>query len=123
MRYFAQVIIAFAELANGRNLYAIWESTLVLDAEGPSQALKQAILTSRRVFDDSKNWRALGYFSKPCFYGVRWVDDEADLPGRRVSRANDCMMLRMIGTFDETQMAKLTTFEDVLVPYHVIYID
>jgi hypothetical protein len=123
MRYFAQVIMAFAEFANGRSVFDIWESTLVLDAEGPGQALKQAIPSSRRVFDDPKTWRALGYFSKPCFYGVRWVDEEADLPGRRVSGTSDCMMLRMIGTFDEAQMAKLTAFEDVFVRYRVIHID
>jgi hypothetical protein len=123
MRYFAQVVIGFAEFANGQNLYEIWESTLVLEAEGPSQALKQAIPNSRRVFDDPKNWRALGYFSKPCFYGVRWVDSEADFVGTRVSHSSDCIMLRMIGTFDETQMVKLAALEDVLVPYHVIYID
>jgi hypothetical protein len=29
----------------------------------------------------------------------------------------------MIGTFDETQMAKLTAFDHVLVPYCVMYID
>jgi len=123
MRYFAQVIIAFAEFANGGKVFDVWESTLVLDAEGPVQALKQAIPNSRRVFDDPKNWRALGYFSKPCFYGVRSVHDEEDLPGRRASDNNDCMMLTMIGTFDETQMAKLTAFERVLVPYYVIHID
>ena len=123
MRYFAQVIIAFAEFTNGRDVFDFWESTLVLDADGPVQALKQAIPNSRRVFDDPKNWRAMGYFSKPCFYGVRWVDDEADLPGRRASCTSDCMMLRMIGTFDESQMAKLRGFEDVLVRYYVIHID
>ena len=123
MRYFAQVIIAFAELANGRNLYEIWESTLVLDAEGPGQALKQAIPNSRAVFDDPKNWRALGYLSNPCFYGVRSIHTEEELPGRKASCNSDCMTLTMIGTFDETQMAKLTAFEDVLVPYSVMYID
>jgi hypothetical protein len=123
MRYFAQVIVAFAEFANDRNVFDLWESTLVLDAEGPVQALKQAIPNSRRVLDDSKTWRALGYFSKPCFYGVRWVDDEADLPGRRANCTSDCMMLRMVGTFDETQMTKLRAFEHILVPYYIIHID
>jgi hypothetical protein len=81
MRYFAQVIIAFSDLQKGRNVFDVWESTLVLDADGPGQALKQAIPNSRRVFDDPKNWRALGYFSESCFYGVRSVFDEEDLPG------------------------------------------
>jgi hypothetical protein len=123
MRYFAQVIIAFSDFEKRRNVFDVWESTLVLDAEGPGRALKQAIPNSRRVFDDPKNWRALGYFSKPCFYGVRSIYDQEDLPGRRASCNSDCMMLTMIGTFDETQMAKLTAFEDVLVPYSVMHID
>ena len=123
MRYFAQVTIAFSDCEKGQNVFDIWESTLVLDAEGPGQALKQAIPNSRRVFDDPKNWRALGYLSNPCFYGVRSIHTEEELPGRKASCNSDCMTLTMIGTFDETQMAKLTAFEDVLVPYSVMYID
>ena len=123
MRYFAQVTIAFSDFEKGRNVFDVWESTLVLDAERAVQALKQAIPNSRRVFDDPKNWRALGYLSKPSLYGVRSIHTEDDLPGRKASCNSDCMMLTMIGTFDETQMAKLTAFEDVLLPYSVMYID
>jgi hypothetical protein len=123
MRHFAQVTIAFSDFEKGRNVFDVWESTLLLDAEVPGQALKQAILKSRTVLDDPENWRALGYSKKPCLYAVRSIHTEFEFRGRKASSNSDCMMLTKIGTFDETQMAKLTAFEDVLVPYCVMYID
>lgn len=123
MRYLAQVTIAFSDDAKGPSVFDIWESMLVVDSESPSQALGQAISNSRMVFDDPEYWRALGYSKKPCFYAIRSIHTEVELPGRKASCNSDCMMLTMIGTFDETQMAKITAFEDVLVPYCVMYID
>ena len=96
---------------------------LVVDSESPRQALAQAISKSRSVLDDPENWRALGYSKKPCLYAIRSIHTDVEFPGKKVSCNSDCMMLTMIGTFDETQIAKLTAFEDVLVPYHVMHID
>ena len=123
MRYLAQVSIAFSDDAKGPNIFDIWESMLAVDSESPRQALAQAISKSRKVLDDPENWRALGYSRKPSLYAIRSIHTDVEFPGKKANCNSDCMMLTMIGTFDETQMAKLTAFEDVLVPYHVMYID
>jgi hypothetical protein len=52
MRHFAQVTIAFSDFKKGQTLFDVWETTLVLDAEGHGQALRHAIPNSRRIFDD-----------------------------------------------------------------------
>lgn len=123
MRYLAQVTVAFSNDRSGSNASDIWEVMLAVDSESPKEALKQALSKSRIVLDDPQNWRALGYSTKPCLYGVRSIHTDDDLPGRKAICNSDCMVLTMIGTFDETQMAKLTAFEDVLLPYSVMYID
>jgi hypothetical protein len=123
MRYLAQVTVAFSDDAKGSNAFDIWEGKLAVESEGPRQALAKAISMSRTVLDDPENWGALGYSKKPCLYSIRSIHTEVEFPGRKASCNSDCMMLTMIGTFDEIQMAKLTAFEDVLVPYRVTYID
>jgi hypothetical protein len=123
MRYLAQVTIAFSDEGRGSNASDIWEATLAVDSESPRQALAQAISKSRTVLDEPENWRALGYSKKPYLYAIRSIHTEVEFPGRKASCNSDCMMLTMIGTFDEPQMAKLTAFEDVFVPYCVMYID
>jgi hypothetical protein len=123
MRYLAQVSIAFSGDAKDPNVFDIWECVLAVDSESPRQALAEAISKSRTVLDAPENWRALGYSKKPCLYAIRSIHTEVEFPGRKASCNSDCMMLTMIGTFDETQMAKLTAFDDVLVPYCVMYID
>ena len=123
MRYLAQVMVAFSADAEGPNVFDIWEGTLAVDSESSSQALAQAISNSRVVLDDPKNWRALGYSTKPCLYAVRSIQTEVDLPGRTARCNSNCMMLMWIATFDETQMAKIRAFEDVAVPYSAMHID
>lgn len=123
MRYLAQVTVAFSDEGTGSNASDIWEATIAVDSESPRQALAQAISESRKVLDDPENWRALGYSKKPSLYAIRSIRAEVDFPGRKATCSSDCIMLTMIGTFDVTQMAKLRAFEDVLVPYCVMYID
>jgi hypothetical protein len=123
MRHLAQVTVAFSNDRSGSNASDIWEVMLSVDSESPKEALAQALSKSRTFLDDPENWRALGYSKEPCLYGVRSIFTDEDLPGRKASCNSDCMMLTMIGTFDETQMAKLTAFEHVLVPYYLMYID
>src|SRR5215475_6863207 len=120
MRYFAQVTVAFSTERSASNASDIWEVMLAVDAEGPGEALLQALSKSRMVLDDSENWRALGYSKKPCLYGVRGIHTDDHLPGSKASCNSDFMILTWIGTFDETQMAKLAAFEHVLLPYCVM---
>jgi len=123
MRYLAHLMIAFSDDAKGPNVFDIWEGTLAVHSETSSQALAQAIANSRAVLDDPENWRALGYSTRPCLYAVRSIQTEVDLPGRKAMCNSNCMMLMWIATFDETQMAKIRAFEDVLVPYSAMHID
>jgi hypothetical protein len=123
MRYLARVTVVFSDNGKGSNASDIWEATLAVDSESARQALAQAISKSRTVLDDLENWRALGYSKKPYLYAIRSLHTEVEFPGRKASCNSDCMMLTMIGTFDENQVAKLVAFEDVLVPYCVMYID
>jgi hypothetical protein len=123
MRYVAQVTIAFPSSTKGRITFDIWESTLVLDAGSPSEALRQALSDSRTVFDDPRNLQELGYTDKPSLYAIRSLQDEIELPAKKANCNSGCLILRMIGTFDEAQMAKIVAFQDVLIPYHIIYAD
>jgi hypothetical protein len=122
MRYVANVTIAFPAGSTTLNAFDIWESTIVLESESPTQALQQAILVSRTRLDEPGNWRSLGYRTEPCLYAVRSLHTEPDLPRNSVKCNDGCVMLTKVATFNELEMNKIKNFEDVLVPYRVIHL-
>jgi hypothetical protein len=122
MRYLAKVTIAFSADVDRDNAFDIWESAIAFEAETPRQALHLAIENSRALLDDSDNWRALGYPSEPCFYAVKSLHTDPNLPGRTITCNSGCIMLTKVATFNKSEMTRIKTFEEVLVPYKIIHL-
>ncbi len=80
MRYVAELCIAFRSDGAENGTFELQAPIVILDAEGPRQALDKAISCSKTVFSNSENLKALGYPEKPVFYAVTRIHTDAQLP-------------------------------------------
>jgi hypothetical protein len=123
MRYIAHVTLAFAVDNTHPKTFDIWEHVIVFQSRGSRDALKSALANSKAILDQSDNYQALGYLSKPSLYAVRSLHTDVDLPRTSAKRDDNCWMLSRLGTFSEEEMERIRSFNEVSVPYRVIHID
>jgi hypothetical protein len=120
MRYVVHVIAAFAADKEMKS-FDIWEIGLRFAADGPREALAYAVSRSRAILDDADNLRALGYPAKPTFYGVKSVYSDVDLPRRTPDHDSECALLTKTVTFDEEQMERVKSFDEVAIPFGIMF--
>jgi len=121
MTFLAQVAIIFGFEAD-HDRYEAWDYFVSLDANSPREALDVAITISRTVFENSDNLAELGYYAKLVLYAVRSLHNDLEFPRRQSNVADRIAILLKAGCFNRAELNKLFKYENITVPYQIMYI-
>lgn len=123
MRYVVHVVAIFAADESGVRQYDVWENAITVDAEGPRKALEDGVRRSKKCLNSRLKLRALGYPEEPVLYAVRNLDMADDPPEGMAHSAHESMRLTKVVTVNESEFEAIKSFENIMIPYGVIYID
>jgi hypothetical protein len=123
MRYIVHVVAIFSADESDVKKYDVWENTVISNSEGPRKALEGGIRMSKKLLNNTSNLRALGYPEEPVLYAVRSVDTDDDLPEGMANESCDSMRLTKVATVNESEFEAIKSFENISIPYGVMYID
>jgi hypothetical protein len=122
MLYMVHLAVVFEASVNDASLFDIWEQAIVVDANGPSEAIENAVATYSRTLGGNVSRQALGYEREPVFYGVRSVHTNIAVEEGKAESPRNITLGKTI-TIDKRQLQTLRSFENILVPYSFIHIE